>query len=460
MKHLPLLTVAALILVIVLTRLPFLDAGYGANVDAWRVANVARQLATTGEYEASRLPGYPLQEMICSLFWRGGPVALNGLSLLMSLAAVLALLVIARACQCRDAWAYALALAFTPVFFINSVSAKDYVWAIAFVLWALWAAIKNRPILCALLLGLAIGCRITSGAMMLPLGMILWQQSSAGKGTVLARFAVFACLTGALCFLPVWLRYGPGFFTFYENHDRPGLSDILQRAFVEVWGLPGLLGLIVAVAGTAFTAFRSSRNETSARPKLLAPLLVMIALYLIAFWRLPDQAGYLVPIIPAVLLLMALYTPRWAGLFLCATLIISPWLSFSGGRLQSGPILQDHAEREQTVNGVKGFLAFCQQHLDPSTIVAVGAWQPIITVLAPEDAARFPYLISLDDAKALLAQGHHLAYASESIRQFNFRANHFDLAATGAVDVHNLFLQRAFAPSAIQAQKVQTPNYQ
>jgi len=457
MKHLPLLTIAAIVLVIVLTRLPFLDAGYGANMDAWRVANVARHLATTGEYEASRLPGYPLQEMVCAAFWWGGPMALNGLSTLMSLAAVLAFFFIARACQCRDAWAYALALAFTPVFFINSVSAKDYVWAIAFVLWALWSAIRNRPMLCALFLGLAIGCRITSGAMILPLGMILWPQLGTGKGRGMARFVVFACLMGVLCFLPVWLRYGPGFFTFYENHDRLGIGGILQRASMEVWGPLGFLGLIVAGFGIALAAFRSRRAETPSQPKLLLPLLVMITLYLIAFWRLPDQAGYLVPVIPAVLLLVALDSPRWAGLAFCGLLTASPWLSFANGRPQPGPILQDHAERMQTLNGVKGFLAFCNQHLPPDCIVTVGAWQPIITVLAPESAERFPYLISLDEAKALLAHGHHLAYASESIREFNYRINHFDLASAGAVDVHALYLKEALPESSEQPSPAPAP---
>jgi hypothetical protein len=35
------------------------------NVDAWRVARVARQLSETGLYEVSRFPGYPVQEIVC-----------------------------------------------------------------------------------------------------------------------------------------------------------------------------------------------------------------------------------------------------------------------------------------------------------------------------------------------------------------------------------------------------------
>ncbi|MEP6937397.1 MAG: hypothetical protein ABI871_04945, partial [Chthoniobacterales bacterium] len=66
------LTRSACILMLVgvaLSRLPFLDAGYGVNVDAWRVARAARHIAQTGEYEASRFPGYPVHEIVCSWFW-------------------------------------------------------------------------------------------------------------------------------------------------------------------------------------------------------------------------------------------------------------------------------------------------------------------------------------------------------------------------------------------------------
>ena len=201
--------------------------------------------------------------------------------------------------------------------------------------------------------------------------------------------------------------------------------------------------MIVAIAMAIAGAARKSdaKAESDARKKLSLPLLVMLALYLIAYWRLPDQAGYLIPIIPATLLLVALYVPRWATLLLCALLIASPWISFSNGRPEAGAIVQDHRERLQTLAGVNGFLAFCRARLGPDYVVATGAWEPIIKTLSPEDAARFPYLLTMDEAKAVLKSGKHLGYASESIREFNYRVNHFDLATLGAVDVHALFMQ-------------------
>ena len=114
-----------ILVVVAISRLPFLDAGYGVNHDAWRVARAARLMVETGQYEVSRFPGNPVHEITCALFRWGGPVALNGLSAAFSVAAAAALWAIARRLGCRDAGLLALAFAATPTVFINSVSSKD-----------------------------------------------------------------------------------------------------------------------------------------------------------------------------------------------------------------------------------------------------------------------------------------------------------------------------------------------
>ena len=73
--------------IVVCSRLPFLRPGYGADADAWRVARVAHAMAATRDYEASRLPGYPVQEIGSALPAWAGPVGLNGATAVMSAAA-------------------------------------------------------------------------------------------------------------------------------------------------------------------------------------------------------------------------------------------------------------------------------------------------------------------------------------------------------------------------------------
>ena len=58
--------------VVFISRLPFLDAGYGNEQDGWRVAAAARSIGMTGEYKVSRLPGFPVIEFACSLVWKYG----------------------------------------------------------------------------------------------------------------------------------------------------------------------------------------------------------------------------------------------------------------------------------------------------------------------------------------------------------------------------------------------------
>src|SRR6266446_7177551 len=133
-----------LVLVVVLfSRVPFLNAGYGVNVDAWRVARVAREIATTGQYSVSRFPGYPIQEIVCSWFWRGGPLASNALTALLSAVAVTAFVAIGRKLHYRNTWLSGLALAATPIFFVSSVCSKDYMWALAFVLLAILCSLHD-----------------------------------------------------------------------------------------------------------------------------------------------------------------------------------------------------------------------------------------------------------------------------------------------------------------------------
>ena len=434
---------ALIILVIIaISRLPFLNAGYGTNHDAWRVAGAARHIAATGEYQVSRFPGYPVHEIVCAFFRWGGPVALNGLSAAFSVAAAAALWLIARQLQCRDAALLVLAFAATPTVFINSVSSKDYIWAIAFLLWATYAALKQRPVVCALLFGLAIGCRITSGAMLLPLVLILWGHQRNWRSLV--RFGAIAAVTALVAFAPVFTRYGWSFFTFYHAHERPTAMTIAARGTLEFWGAIGLIGLAVAIVSAFMRNWRSSSTSLPAPssamvlPALVAWLLVCI----VAFIALPDQAGYLIPLVPPTLLILARFAARPAFHFACLCLLIAPWLSVSGAKPVAGPVLADHRARIATLRDVEQFVAVTEEKLPAGTVIVVGAWQPIVDELFADVALRnrYAYLLSSQEVKAAAQSGTPLAYATEAIRGFNYRVHGIDLAAHGAQNVRQLLL--------------------
>jgi hypothetical protein len=431
---------SALFLIVLLSRLPFLDAGYGANVDAWRVARVAHDIATSGEYSVSRFPGYPVQEIVCSWFWNGGPIMLNGLTALFSAAVATTFAAIGRDLTFRHWWLAGLALAATPIFFVSSVCAKDYMWALAFVLAAVLCSLHERSTIAGMFLGLATGCRITSIAMALPIALILVTRSSArDRWRHLSNFAAVTAIVVLVALSPVWFRYGTGFFTFYENHDRPGWPIILSRATVEIWGSVGLVGISIALGYLFFRRAQLPR----ANKAIVAAFLLGLAIYVPAYLRLPDQAGYLLPAVPLTLLLLLSCVPDRAAQILCFCLLPSPFIEFAKGRIEPGAILADRAERLQTMMQVRDFVGYSQTLPGHNTIV-VGAWEPQIAVMAPQLAhsrTHYVYLLSEAELIAAFERGEHVFYLP-AMRAFNYRVNGLDLAAGGALDLHALFLRQ------------------
>jgi len=452
-------------LVVLLSRLPFLDAGYGANVDAWRVALTAREIAVTGDYSVSRFPGYPIQEIVCSWFWRGGPFALNALSAIFSAIAATAFAAIARKLDGRDAFLAALAFAATPILFISSVSSKDYVWAIAFILLAILSALHQRAVLAGMFLGLATGCRITSLSMLLPIALILFSKSERPHRIAsVTKFTAVSIITVAIAFSPVWLRYGTTFWRFYE-HARPDWLTILSRSTLEIWGPIGSIGLFLAACVLSLSRsglFRKVAASTigllstkelldppdhlsSSRSKwMTAALALWLAITVAVYLRLPDQAGYLLPAVPAVILLAQQRAPRRAFQFACACLILSPFVDIGPKGVQAGPIFADRAERVYTLDQVKQFLGYAETLPGQNTIV-VGAWEPIIAAVAPHIAhGKNNYVYLLDDTAltAVLARNEQIFYAPR-MREFNQRIYGIDLAKYGGIDLRDFYLQPA-----------------
>jgi len=241
--------VAALV---VLSRIPFLSAGYGVDFDAWRVAGAARTIATTHVYTAARFPGNPVHEVVCAMLLPGGYIALNTATALFSGMAAAFFALSVRVLGGKDYALAGLALAFTPVVFISSTTTIDYVWALAFTMGSLYFVLIGRPVLAGLMLGGAIGCRLTSGAMLIPLGIMLAGRERRARLASLCTFVLGASLVAAVAFAPVVLRYGWGFFRFFEN-GLPTFAEAARRATEGVWGRVGFLALLVATFSLVFS---------------------------------------------------------------------------------------------------------------------------------------------------------------------------------------------------------------
>ena len=289
-------------LLIALTRIPFLFFGYGSEEDAWALPLVAERIANTGIYEVSRLPGHPFQEIIYTLIWNAGPVVYNLLTLIISSFGIYFFIKIVQFLKLEWKWA-TLCLAFTPIFYINCTNNMDYVWACSFIILSLYYLLKNRLLLTGLFLALAIGCRITSGAAILP--MLVYLVASNQKQILKSAFQI--CLyTSIFCFIvfiPVFKEYGLSFFTYYEHFPIPSFAKNFYKGSIGAFGITGYLA--------AFILIIYSFKKLIQQPDLLKSPIVLLTLtgiiiFKIAFISLPLKSAFIIPILPYLFLMTAM----------------------------------------------------------------------------------------------------------------------------------------------------------
>jgi hypothetical protein len=337
-----------LVALVFASRLPYLRPGYGTDPDAYRVIAAARVLRS-GAYSASRLPGYPLHEVATALLLPGGPRLVNGATALMSALAALGLFRLAERLgldRQRATWLL-LAFAFTPVVYQNSTSSIDYVWSICFALWSAAQLAVGRAWLAGLLLGAAVGARITAGGMLLPLLVLNAGLSLGGERYArAARLCLSTAAVSALCFAPVFYAHGSTFFR-YDDASATPFGEVLERASVEVWGSfgvyawCGVLTLAACASRPLLAAWSCSRTR-------LAVLTSGVALLVfgVAFLLLPHEPAYLIPCVPFALLIVAFSLPTLAIAELALLLLISCFVALGPEGLSTdGPVPQERAQR-------------------------------------------------------------------------------------------------------------------
>jgi len=375
-----------LITVVVITRLPFLFTGYGTDGDAWRVAHVGRALWTTGSYEISRPPGYPAHEMLSApLVALGGSTLSNAVTLLASIIAVFSWHAFLQGRTQRPG-TLTVALAFAPLFWMNSATTMDYVWSLLMILLAMHAIIRMRPVSAGILAGLAIGFRPTNAVLLLPLAILLMTVtrkradsghreripegasaaiSSANDETrpslvPLLIFLVSSFITVVVLFLPVFFTYGIGGW-LGELRGQFGSSALgVNDAFVffayrtvyAIGPLAFLSMLWIVLRKGAFSAAWNSRDH------LFTISLVALCVLLLVFAFFPLEKSYLLPGLPFLLLVLdRIATPRAFSLFtllLISFALVNPDIVRHGGirgtpgfNIHAGMVIEEWQKRKE-----------------------------------------------------------------------------------------------------------------
>lgn len=403
---------AALAALVLVSRLPFIVAGYGNDADSWRTANSSRLMGTTGEYEASRFPGHPVQEIPYAFLWPGGPVALNLPTALFSVAAFVVMALILKHFGSPDFYLGALALAFNPLVYIYSSMAVDFVWALAFTLASLYWVLRRRFVWAGVALALAIGCRLTAAAMLLPFGlMMMHTEPPASRVRSFITLSLIAGGLGMLTYTPLFLKWGLSFLTFFDARHQ-GFDVAFSYFTYWTWGEIGVLTLMVCIPLAVVWRARNPSLTGPLSPWHVAAWLIIIPMHIALFIRNTDKAAYLMPAIPFVILLLSRYLERRVFQIACIALIVSSFLGLSRSGLIPGFALRNYADRYERMAIVNEALARMAT-LPPKSTVITGWLTAYITHFTQSETVGNAVIVNLpkpQELESIQAAGNTVYY--------------------------------------------------
>jgi len=283
--------------------------GYGSDTDAWGVAQTATTLYATGHYVPSRAMGFPLLEFAATplVAW-GGWFLSNQLAVVAGAAIILALYQLAELGKLRHSKLIIPAIAFLPIVVTNASSTMDFIPALALLWWAYVAYCRRRYYTAAVLIGIACGFRVSSGAFLLP--VVIGAHFQKESWTKLFKMCALCIVVAILAYSPALLTFGTSRLSAYFHRlcaganwsDEPPMSP---RARILAMGhnaltFFGVLQTIAVLGILAWVVVRKNYRIAwahSCAPHQAAFHVSAFVLWGICFLILPDKAEYLFPVL-------------------------------------------------------------------------------------------------------------------------------------------------------------------
>lgn len=431
----------------IFSRIPLLNLGFGSDPDAWRVAVSAFDLHYFGIYHPSRFPGYPLPELFNSLIINYGWLATNIATMIISLISVIVFAKILKELNIKNKGLLVVTYAFLPILWINSAITMDYMWALAFILLTWFFIIKKQYVLAGLMMGLAIGSRITSAALILPFLYLILSDKNV-KNVI--YYLITACITALILFLPLFFQYNLSFLAYQPVNI--GIMVILKNISYRFGTLALFFGLILFIWSS-----KSVLHKILKRDNLTLFLLFSIGITLVLYLKAPYETAYLIPAVPFVLILMNNVSKKKFFIILCILLISNAFISFTlldspnikegtlmndiGARndiMQTQSILTDNLENSVIITGeyLPSLNYFYEKSAEGHklTWIASGDSLGIKEYWNTEKNVKYVYLVSLDELKKLQKKGYKMYYMddmdnstsrmTESIYNYNLNENY------------------------------------
>ena len=285
---------------------PFIFYGFGGDSDSHAVGRTAERLINELQYQPSRYPGYFTHEAFSSLlYFLGGSVGTNFGTLIMSLIAIYFFLLILKTFNIPHRYLLALFMAFQPIYFVNSSCTIDYIWALALLLAGYSVLLKKQTVLGGILFGLAVGARMSSCLFVLAVVIAHFIVGKDDKYRTLFA-GVIAAVTGALLYIPSFIYAGKtmAFFTYYmPDFNLSGYLGRFVYKNIYFLGLQMFIAVIVSMP-VIVRGFRKNRKEFDRLPVILSVLIIVF--FELLFIKIPLENEYLLPILPFLLILLAI----------------------------------------------------------------------------------------------------------------------------------------------------------
>lgn len=371
----------------ILSRVPLLNLGFGTDPDAWRIAGSAFDLGNSHIYHTSRYPGYPFIEYVNSLVINHGWLATNGLTLILSLISVIFFAKILKDLNIQNKGLLVLTYAFLPIIWINSAGTMDYMWALTFILAAWFLILKKKFAFAGLILGLAVGSRITSIIFIVPFIYLIWIENKRIKDII--YFIVTMVIISFILFLPLFIQQGLKFLTYYPS-DLTMIKTIVKagsNAIGLIGNLPALFGLIMLILSLKVLFKKIIEKDKDTIFLVLAIISISIL-----FIKAPYEKEYLIPVIPFSLLLLNKICKRELIMIFCLLLLLNSFLSFpiigknNGGNIVFNATIDDGMIRKN-INERTEQISFTHKLMNASinhSVIIIAWYLPVISYLDPD----------------------------------------------------------------------------
>ena len=342
--------------ILCVVALPLVLQGFGSDWDAWGVAQAAEKMWQSHSYHPSRLPGFPLYELLVTpIVVQLGWVGSNLVSLVSLVGILYVMRALARSGHFRYPHLTTIALVFLPIVLRDATSTMDYLPGLFLLMLAYLDLVRGRPFRAAIWIGLAAGVRFTLAGYLIP--AMVYVALEGRNIRTLAGMAGTALAIALVSFSPALLSPGFAFVTI----PAMGAKTWLLYAGYNLMDLFGLPGWLVLFGLGGRILYSGSYRKLKLADPLVAFHLLVILLWLLLFLMMPHEPDYLLPALPSFFFLIDRTASRRSLLIVVVVLMsnhfvtLSPLAGESGQRklamsVAPGMTLGDALERRHALS--------------------------------------------------------------------------------------------------------------